>query len=162
MFDRLANLDRRWTFLLMGLAVALPILFGARFPEEPSPMVRDVFAAIDELPDGSRILMAFDYDPASQGELHPMAAAFTRHAALKHHKLYYLTLWPPGNTTCSGPYPAMEQTVPVDAEGRATSPPYTFYADGLWRWTATSSRSRTAAAVQNRIFRSIPSERRLT
>ncbi len=97
MLRRLAHLDRRWTFLLMGLAVALPILFGARFPEEPSPMVRDVFHAIDSLPDGSRILLAYDYDPASQGELHPMAAAFTRHAALKGHKLYFLTLWPAGS-----------------------------------------------------------------
>jgi hypothetical protein len=96
MLDRLQHLDRRWTFLLMGLAVALPILFGARFPENPSPMVRDVFHTIDTLPDGSRILLAYDYDPASQGELHPMASAFTRHAALKGHKLYFLTLWPPG------------------------------------------------------------------
>ena len=96
MLDRLLHIDRRWTFLLMGLAVALPLLFGARFPEAPSPMVRNVFHTIDDLPNGSRILMAYDYDPASQGELHPMAAAFTRHAAIKGHKLYYLTLWPPG------------------------------------------------------------------
>src|SRR5687767_8277186 len=96
MLARLAQFDRRWTFLLMGLAVAVPLLFGLRFPEKPSPTVEDVFAAIDELPRGSRILMAYDYDPASQGELHPMAAGFTRHCALKGHKLYFLTLWPAG------------------------------------------------------------------
>ena len=90
------NLDRRWVFLLMLLATAIPILAGMRFEETVTPMVGDVFQAIDELPEGSRILMAMDYDPAGAAELHPMAAAITRHAAMRGHKLYYLTLWPYG------------------------------------------------------------------
>jgi hypothetical protein len=118
MLARLAQLDRRWTFLLMGLAVALPILFGARFPEKPSPMVQDVFASIDNLPDGSRILMAFDYDPASQGELHPMAAAFTRHAALKRHKLYFLSLWPPGTAMVQANIDLLNREFPDYQYGR--------------------------------------------
>ncbi|QDU39780.1 hypothetical protein Mal4_41270 [Maioricimonas rarisocia] len=96
MFEFFRDLDRRWVFLAMLLAVAVPILAGARFPEEPSQMVRSVFHAIDNLPEGSRVLMALDYDPASEGELHPMAAAFTRQCALKNHKMYFMTLWPPG------------------------------------------------------------------
>jgi len=88
------NLDRRWIFLVMGILVALPMLLGLSFPEEPSDMVRDVFQAIDELPEGSNVLMAYDYDPATKGELEPMAAAFTRHCATKKHKLYFITLWP--------------------------------------------------------------------
>lgn len=96
MFDYLKNLDRRWIFLLMGLAVGVPILTETTFPETPTPMVMDVFKAIDQLPEGSRILLAFDYDPASQGELQPMAAAFTRHCMLKKHRLYFMTLWPQG------------------------------------------------------------------
>ncbi len=96
MYEFLAKLDRRWVFLLMFAAVALPILFNVRFPEEPSPMVREVHNAIEELPDGSLVLMAFDYDPASAGELQPMAAAFIRHCAEKHHKMLFMTLWSPG------------------------------------------------------------------
>lgn len=96
MFDYLKNLDRRWIFLLMFLAVALPILGQLEFPEKPTKMVNDVYAAIEELPDGSNILLAWDYDPASEGELQPMASAFTRHCALKNHKLYFITLWPQG------------------------------------------------------------------
>ncbi|REJ96374.1 MAG: hypothetical protein DWQ34_00685 [Planctomycetota bacterium] len=96
MYTFLRDLDRRWIFLLMGIVATVPILAGWRFPEDPSPMVRDVFHAIEDLPDGSRIFMAYDYDPASQGELHPMALAFTRHCALKGHKLYFFTLWPQG------------------------------------------------------------------
>jgi len=94
MGDFFTNLDRRWIFLGMGVLVALPMLLGLSFPEEPSDMVRDVFAAVDTLPEGSNVLMAYDYDPATKGELEPMAATFTRHCAKKKHKLYFITLWP--------------------------------------------------------------------
>jgi hypothetical protein len=96
MYEFFARLDRRWIFLMMLLAVAIPILLAWRFPEEPSPMVRSVFNSIENLPNGSVILMAFDYDPASQGELQPMASAFVRHAAEKNHKMIFMTLWPQG------------------------------------------------------------------
>ena len=96
MLEFLANLDRRWSFLLMFLTVSTAILMQVKFPEKVSPMVQDVFDTIEGLPDGRTVLLAFDYDPASEGELQPMAAAFTRHCALKKHKLYYSTLWPPG------------------------------------------------------------------
>ena len=92
----LRNLDRRWIFLLMLLSISVPLLFSIRFPETPSPMVLDVRSAIEELSDGSNILMAWDFDPASRGELSPMASAFLRHCAFKKHNLYFLTLWPTG------------------------------------------------------------------
>ena len=88
------NLDRRWIFLAMGLSIAIPMLMGVVFPEHPSQEVLDVFAAVEGLEDGSSVLMAYDYDPASKGELEPMAAAFVRHCAQKKHKLYFITLWP--------------------------------------------------------------------
>lgn len=96
MYELVRDLDRRWVFLLMFLAVALPILLEVKFPEKPSPMVMDVFNAIEKLPEGSKVLLAWDFDPGSKGELEPMAAAFTRHCCEKNLKLYYLCLWPLG------------------------------------------------------------------
>jgi hypothetical protein len=96
MLNRLLNLDRRWVFLAMALAVGVPILVGARFPEKPTTMTRKVFSSVESLPSGSRVLIALDYDPAGMGELQPMAAALTRHAALRKCKIYFLTLWPTG------------------------------------------------------------------
>jgi len=90
------NLDRRWIFLMMLLAVAIPILCQWRFPETPTPLVRDTFHAVDDLPEGSDILLAWDYDPASEGELGPMATAFARHCCEKKHKMYFIALWPVG------------------------------------------------------------------
>ena len=40
--------------------------------------------------------MAFDFDPASAGELQPMATAFVRHACEKKLKIYFTALWPVG------------------------------------------------------------------
>lgn len=96
MFEILKNLDRRWIFLMMALAVVIPILLGLTFPETATPMTQDVFDAIESLPPGSRVLMAWDYDPSSEGELGPMAMAFARHCSEKKLKLYFITLLPVG------------------------------------------------------------------
>ena len=81
----------------MLLAVAIPILFKTVFPEVISKQAKMVFDSIENLPDGSNILLSYDFDPASQGELLPMAQAFTRHCSIKGHKQYYMALWPLGS-----------------------------------------------------------------
>lgn len=96
MYQFLRNLDRRWIFLLMAIAVGVPTLFRPRLPETPSPMTKDVFRAVDELPEGSNVLLAWDYDPSTEGELGPMATAFVRHCCERKHKLYFITLLPVG------------------------------------------------------------------
>ena len=97
MYRLLKNLDRRWIFLAMLLAVSIPILARLVFPEVVSKQAKMVFDAIDELPDGSNVLLSYDFDPASQGELLPMAQAFTRHCSVKGHNQYYMALWPLGS-----------------------------------------------------------------
>lgn len=118
MYRFFSTLDRRWVFLSMLLAVAVPLLADVRFPETVSPMVRDTFAVMEDLPSGSKILMVLDYDPAGSAELHPMAAAFTRHAALRGHKLYYLTLWPTGGPMIADTLRILEHEFPKYRYGR--------------------------------------------
>lgn len=96
MLNFLENLDRRWIFLLMAIAVAVPILFGLQFPETPSQLSKQVFKEIEDLKEGDKVLMAWDYDPSTEGELGPMATAFTRHCCEKKVKMYFLTLLPVG------------------------------------------------------------------
>ena len=96
MLNFLRNLDRRLIFLIMGLAVAIPILLRFQPPSEVTMMDQNVFNAVEDLPDGSRVLLSFDFDPGSQGELLPMAMSFTRHLAEKKHKIYFMCLWPLG------------------------------------------------------------------
>lgn len=96
MTNFLINLDRRWVFLAMFLAVAIPVLIQPQLPEQPTPIVQAVFDKIESLPPGSRVFMSLDYDPASKPELGPMTDAFTRHAALREHRIFLITLWPTG------------------------------------------------------------------
>ena len=94
-YDFVKNLDRRWVFLLMFLAVLIPLLYQLTFPEEPKSGSITVFNEIEKLQPGDKVLMAWDYDPASEGELGPMATAFTYHCASKGLKLYFVTIFSP-------------------------------------------------------------------
>jgi len=96
MLQKLQQLDRRWVFLMMLLAVAWPMLADWRVPEKPTLLVRQTFDAIDRLPEGSRILLSWDWDPSAEGELGPMANAFVRHCCQKKHKMVFIALWPVG------------------------------------------------------------------
>ena len=96
MLDRLSQIDRRWIFLLMFLAVAIPVLLGLQFPEKPTALAEMTFAQIEQLEPGDRVLLSFDFDPASEGELGPMATAFVRHCCEKRLKMYFMALWPVG------------------------------------------------------------------
>ena len=96
----LQTLDRRWIFLIMFWAVLIPIYYigltGETFPEVPGALAEATFNEIEQLNEGDSVLLAFDWDPASEGELGPMATAFVKHAAEKRLKMYFLSLWPIG------------------------------------------------------------------
>jgi len=92
----LRHLDRRWIFLAMLLAVAVPIYAQKTFPEKPTKTVLDVFNFIEHLEPGSKVLFSLDYAPSSEGELAPMTKALIRHCAVKRHKMYFMTLYPDG------------------------------------------------------------------
>ena len=99
--DRLDRLDRRWIFLAMFVAVAAPILYigvtGRTLPEKITSTSRAVYEAIEATPEGSRVLFAFDFDPASAGELQPMATDLMRHCAARKLRIVCIALWPLGN-----------------------------------------------------------------
>ena len=96
MYHFLNTLHRRWIFLLMGAAVTIPILLELQFPEEATSLAHAVFNEIEQLEEGDPVMLAFDYDPASEGELGPMATAFVRHCCEKKLKIYFIALWPVG------------------------------------------------------------------
>lgn len=100
--DVLDKLDRRWVFLVVGLSVVISTLFGLTFPEIPTSMVKAVFDKLESLPEGSRVLLPFDYDPGSEPELQPMANAFVRHCAERGLKMYFIALWPLGQNMVVG------------------------------------------------------------
>ncbi|MBD3163244.1 MAG: hypothetical protein GF346_12270 [Candidatus Eisenbacteria bacterium] len=77
-FDRLLTIDRRWIYLVMALAVAIPAIFGFYVPVSVSKEVRNIYEFVDELESGDVMVIAIDYDPSTLAELHPMTEAILR------------------------------------------------------------------------------------
>lgn len=100
LIETLRDLDRRWIFLLVFWSVVVPIFYigitGQTFPEVPGRLAQATFDEIERLEEGDPVLLAFDYEPSSEGELGPMATAFVKHAAEKRLKMYFIALWPVG------------------------------------------------------------------
>ena len=96
----LETLDRRWIFLAMAIAVAGPIIYigvtGKTLPEKSTPAASAVYNAIEALPAGSSVLLSFDFDPASSGELTPMATSLVHQCAARGLKMIFIALWPLG------------------------------------------------------------------
>lgn len=94
--DRLRRIDRRFIFVLMGAGVAIPLLFRPIIVVHPSPIVARIFEKIESLPEGSKILLSFDYGPSTVPENQPMAEAIARHVLHRRLKLYMVAAWATG------------------------------------------------------------------
>jgi len=92
------EVDRRLIFVFIGIAVSVPLLFKISFSEKATPIVRDVFYKIENLPEGSKVLLSYDYGPSMAPEVEPMSNAFVRHALTKNHKVYFMCLWATGQS----------------------------------------------------------------
>lgn len=90
------QLDRRWIFLLIFLGVALPLIVTLGLPIKVTENVQLTYDMIESTPPGSRVILSFDYDPASQPELHPMAMAIMDHCFTRKLKVIVIALWPMG------------------------------------------------------------------
>jgi len=96
----LANIDRRFIYLLVGLGAAAPLLFSFDLPVKATPPVRAVYATVEEIArksDRAAVLISFDYDPGSEAELQPMARAILRHCFQRNLRVVGVSHWA-GNT----------------------------------------------------------------
>ncbi len=88
--------ERRIVFLLLVLAVALPIIFPLGLKTRSTPLTEQVYALVESMPAGVPVVISFDYDPSTITELQPMAQALIEHAWKKGHKIVATAMWPQG------------------------------------------------------------------
>ncbi|MDP6457406.1 MAG: hypothetical protein QF551_03665 [Candidatus Marinimicrobia bacterium] len=93
---KLGKVDRRVIFLIIAIVVLIPLLNPIGLTVEPTSTTIKVFEAIEAIPEGGRIMVSFDYDPASKPEMHPIAVSILYHAFKKNLKVYIPCLWPGG------------------------------------------------------------------
>ena len=96
--EKLANIDRRYIFILIALTVIIPLLLPIGMPITETSEVKAVYDYIEKLPPGSAMLIALDYDPAALAELYPMTLSVLRHAYSRKIRVIGMTLWPSGVT----------------------------------------------------------------
>lgn len=98
MLTKLVNMDRRIVFILVALAVIIPMLFPISLPISISKPTQDLYNFIDGLEAGAAIMLVFDYGPSSLAELNPMAKAILKQCFEKDVKVVGLTLYVVGTT----------------------------------------------------------------
>lgn len=97
-FEVLANIERRYIFILVALTVIIPLLWPIGMPIFVTDEVKSVYDHIEKIPPGSAIIVAMDYDPAALAELYPMTLAILHHAYSRKIKVLGMTLWITGTT----------------------------------------------------------------
>ncbi len=95
-WDKIQQLDRRWVYLLVSLAVIIPFIIPVKFPVSIEPEARLFYEAVDALPDSSTVMLVFDYYPSTMAETEPMAVAAARHFFSKDCRVITLSNIPLG------------------------------------------------------------------
>lgn len=86
-YEKLMNLDRRWVYLAVGIAVLVPFFIPFDVPVYTTPEVKAVYDFVESLKEGDILFLAIDYDPNAMAELHPTATVMMRQAFRKNVKL---------------------------------------------------------------------------
>ncbi len=96
-FEYINNLDRRWIFLCVFLAVLVPFFMPLNLPIEITPAVKGLYETVESMADSGKIvLISCDFDPAVEPELFPMVKALLRHCISKDIPVAVMTLHPAG------------------------------------------------------------------
>ncbi len=103
-WQKMESMDRRWIYLMVAITVIIPFLFPMSLPISISPHAQAVYDTIDELPDGSTVMLVFDYYPSTIAECEPMAIAALHQFFSKDIKVVTLSNIPLGG-------PSMAETI---------------------------------------------------
>ncbi len=90
-WERFDNMDRRWVYLMVALAVIIPFLVPMKFDISITPEVQSFYDAVDNLPDSCTVMLVFDYYPSTAAECEPMAIVAAHHLFRKDCKIITLS-----------------------------------------------------------------------
>ncbi|MFB0546767.1 MAG: hypothetical protein ACETWB_07645, partial [Anaerolineae bacterium] len=98
---RILRVDPRWfIYLIVALAVVLPLLSQGQWFDSHDVIVTEaageVYEAIQALPEGAMVLVAYDYDPSLAAEMGLQAEAILHHLMDRNLRVMALSLYPSG------------------------------------------------------------------
>ncbi|MCL5037932.1 MAG: hypothetical protein M1269_12600 [Chloroflexi bacterium] len=97
-FEKINKLDKRIIFLILALAVIIPLIFPLKVLPSISKPVRSVYDFIEKLSEGSNCVLCFDYYATTTVECEPAARAVARHLLSRNMKIVTYSLIPDGTT----------------------------------------------------------------
>ncbi len=92
LYEKMMNLDRRWIYLILGLAVIIPAIIPFTVPVAVTPEVKSIYNFVESLKPGDYLFLGIDYDPSSMAELNPMAKAIIAQCFRKDVKIIVTAL----------------------------------------------------------------------
>jgi len=95
-WEKMTNMDRRWVYLMVALAVIFPFIVPMQFPVSITPEARQLFDAVEALPDSSVVMLTFDLYPSTLAETEPIARAALHHLFRKDCRVLTVTTIPLG------------------------------------------------------------------
>ncbi|MBW6513301.1 MAG: hypothetical protein K0B87_00885 [Candidatus Syntrophosphaera sp.] len=97
-FERLQRLDRRWIYIVVALAIIIPLLIPYNSDNVTSASTENVYQMIDSFAgrEDRAILMSFYHDASTMPELYPMQIAILRHCFERNVKVFLLSFLPTG------------------------------------------------------------------
>ena len=95
--EKLLAIDRRIVFLIIFLALSIPIFLQIKMDIQVTSEVQILYDALNELPRGSKVLVSCDFDPGSEPELQPMTESGFRYFIENDLRFIIIGLWPQGS-----------------------------------------------------------------
>ena len=97
-FERMQKLDRRWIYIVVALAIIIPLMIPYDSDNVATPPTENLYQMIDSFAgrEDRAILMSFYHDAATMPELFPMEVAILRHCFERNVKVFTLTWFPAG------------------------------------------------------------------
>jgi len=96
LFIKLSKIQRHWIFVLIALAIIIPLLFPFHLPQKMSPTTKRVYDFIENLPESSVVLLSIDFGPSVLPEVQPMLFAILRHCFARNLRVLGIALYPEG------------------------------------------------------------------
>ena len=110
-----------WGLTALALIFAFITLLGLLLPTRATPAprrpaVETAYTYIEVLPRHARVLLAWDYDPATQGELQLLAQPIVRHLRLKRARIVNVSLRPFGPAVAADALAFTHAMLPQEAQ----------------------------------------------
>jgi hypothetical protein len=108
-FEKLLHIDRKVIFILMGVAIVIPLAFPFRLPVGEQPPTRGLFDTIEKIDPAKQALMVTtDWTPQTEAENQPMTVALIRHGLARKLRVIVISFY---NESIPLAYQAVTQAI---------------------------------------------------